>query len=384
MVLSDLDQNRWSLGLTRVRNALDLLGHPERSYQHVLVAGTNGKGSTCVYLERLLTCGGLKVGTTISPHVSVFEERFRIHGCSARPYELEEIRKKAEHSISHLELTYFEWCVILAVMLFAEYSVDVGIFEVGLGGRYDACNALDPAFSLITEIARDHTEYLGTTITQIAREKVEISRPGRPVVTTNTGEGLDVIRDHCRRIGAPLIEITQPYQGPTGMNGSQQGLNAALALEASALLGVSLDIDEVTSALNCAFLPGRLEYIGEHLILDVAHNPSSMLVLVHHLETKGFSGVGVVGILADKEYETLARMLKQVCSHLFIAPVPSVRSWGDAEMEKVISLGEATRCTSISDAFSRAAETGKDIVVTGSFYTVCEVRQCIVCHACAF
>ncbi|MDT8272559.1 MAG: Mur ligase family protein, partial [Desulfomonilia bacterium] len=283
-----------------------------------------------------------------------------------------------------LGLTYFEWCVVLAVVLFAEAKVDIGIFEVGLGGRYDAANTLDPELSLITDISRDHTQYLGTTIEQISREKVEISRSGRPLITTASGEALRVIRDHCHRIGAHLTEIVRPYEGPTGMKGSQQGRNAALALKAMELLDVRLPGDDIVSALNSAFLPGRLEYIGDHIVLDVAHNPSSMVVLVQHLEAKGFSGVGVVGILADKEYEILATLLKQACSHLYIAQVASERSWGSREMEKIRDMGGVTRCESIPDAFFRALTTGKDIVVTGSFLTIGALRHCIICHACIF
>ncbi len=111
------------------------------------MAGTNGKGSTCVYLERILTQAGLKVGTTLSPHVNRFTERFRIRGAEADAAELADMRRELEPMLSGLELTYFEWCVILAVVLFQRRQVDVGIFEVGLGGRYDASNVLDPCIS---------------------------------------------------------------------------------------------------------------------------------------------------------------------------------------------------------------------------------------------
>src|SRR5208337_4020824 len=139
--------------------------HPEHSYPHVLVAGTNGKGSTCSYLERILMSTGRSVGTTMSPHVSRFTERFRINGIETNTSELKRLREGLEPKLSELGLTYFEWCVILAAALFERRKVDVGIFEVGLGGRYDASNALNPAVSLITEISIDHTDYLGDTIT---------------------------------------------------------------------------------------------------------------------------------------------------------------------------------------------------------------------------
>src|SRR5208337_4968759 len=114
MVLLGLDQYKWSLGLERVRRALDILDHPERSYPHVLVAGTNGKGSTCIYLERILMSTGRSVGTTLSPHVSRFTERFRINGIETNTSELKRLREGLEPKLNELGLTYFEWCVILA------------------------------------------------------------------------------------------------------------------------------------------------------------------------------------------------------------------------------------------------------------------------------
>jgi dihydrofolate synthase/folylpolyglutamate synthase len=380
MVLRDVDQHRWSLGLDRVKRALDALGHPENSYTHVLVAGTNGKGSTCIYLERILLTAGRSVGTTISPHLSRFSERFRLDGQESCVSELSRIRGEIVPLVDYLGLTYFEWCVVLASILFARRGVDVGIFEVGLGGRYDASNALDPAISLISEISIDHTDYLGRTIKKIAREKAAIARAGRPLITTATGKALDVIRDHACSIGAILHEITEPCKLPTGMAGAQQGLNAALAHQTAGFLGVHLGRDDLAYALRTSFLPGRIEQVGDRIIMDVAHNPSSMLVLIRYLKRCGFAGVGVVGILADKDYFKLVRMLKRVCSHLYIAPVQSPRSWGEEEMRNVEGLGGITLCGNITEAFSLALETGLPLVITGSFYTVGEVREYLICR----
>ena len=380
MVLSDVNQNTWSLGLERVRLALEILGHPEKAYPHVLVAGTNGKGSTCIYLERILLSSGRSVGTTLSPHLSRFSERFRMNGREASPLELSRIRGEIESLVGDVGLTYFEWCVVLAAMLFARHRVDVGIFEVGLGGRFDASNALDPSISMISEISIDHTDYLGSTVVQIALEKAAIGRAGRPLLTTATGRSREVIREHARAIGAVLTEITEPCELPAGMAGSRQAMNAALARQAAALLGVHPGRDDLAYAIRTAFLPGRIEKVGEHIIMDVAHNPSSMLVLVTHLKRFGFQGVGVVGILVDKDFHTLVRMLKKVCSCLYIAPVESPRSWGEEDMKRVESLGGIEVCDSITHAFVEALQTGLPLVITGSFYTVGEVREYLVCH----
>ena len=379
MVLLSVDQHKWSLGLERVRSALDALGHPERSYPHVLIAGTNGKGSTCIYLEKILMSTGRRVGTTMSPHVSRFTERFRINGKEASSHELRRLREELGTIVGELGLTYFEWCVILAAQLFARNKIDVGIFEVGLGGRYDASNALDPAVSIITDISIDHTDYLGNTITAIAGEKVEIARPGRPLVTSATSEALQVIKDHAHSIGAQLHVMKDPGIPAVALAGGPQKGNAALALLCAHLLGAVLEESALNHALMTSFLPGRIEKVGGRIIMDVAHNPSSMLVLVEHLKNYGFDGVAVAGILSDKDYLTIIMTLKEICSHLFIAPVRSPRSWGEPEMRRVEALGNVTVFKSITQAFTEAIQTGLPVVVTGSFYTVGEVRELLIC-----
>jgi dihydrofolate synthase/folylpolyglutamate synthase len=380
MVLSGLNQHRWSLGLERTARALDILQHPERSYRQVLVAGTNGKGSTCVCLERIITRAGLKVGTTLSPHVSRFTERFRIGGVESDAAELARMRHELEPELSGLELTYFEWCVILAVVLFQRKNVDVGIFEVGLGGRYDASNVLDPVISLITSISEDHTDYLGNTVAAIAAEKACIARPGAHLLTSADGEALEVIREHARRVGAVLHEVGAHGGVPEAPSGPHQTLNASLALAAARLLGVSPTETEVRHALRTAFLPGRIEGVGGRVIMDVAHNAASMLVLVEHLKARGFTGAGVAGILADKDYGAMVSALAQVCSRIFVAPVHSPRSWGTDEMSRVQGFGAVTVCGSVTQAFQHALQTGQDVVVTGSFYTVGEVRESLICR----
>lgn len=379
MVFKDIDQHRWSLGLERMQRALGALGHPEKAYPHVLVAGTNGKGSTCIYLEQMLLAAGKTVGVTLSPHVSRFMERFRLNGREARLDEAAMVRAEAEPLVGHIGLTYFEWCVIIAVLLFQRVKADIGIFEVGLGGRYDASNALDPAVSVITGISLDHTDYLGGTIAGIAREKAAIARRGRPLLTTATGRALQVIRSEARAAGADLRVITGSPLIPETLPDDRQRLNASLACEASILLGIEPGAATVGHAVRTAFLPGRIEKIGDRIIMDVAHNPSSMLVLVNHLKKYSFKGVGVVGILADKDYRALVTLLKESCEHLYLAPVQSPRSWGVEQM-KGLEDGKTTICSTITEAFSRALDTGRPLVVTGSFYTVGEVRENLVCR----
>ena len=377
MALSNIDQDRWIPGLERVKKALDILGHPEKSYPHILIGGTNGKGSACIYLERLLLEAGRKTGVTISPHISSYTERFRINGRDSTEREIRDIEQEIAPLINEIGLTYFELTVVLATRLFQKSEVDVGIFEIGLGGRLDAANVLDPCLSIITNISLDHTDYLGSSISDIALEKAAIARSGRPLITS-AEEGLDVIKDYSERIGSQLIIVDEPIRFRTGIDGFYQPLNAALAIRALKELGFELEEDNIKFALGNAWLAGRVEHAGR-VILDVAHNSASMLCLCEYLRKRKFSGIGVLGILKDKDFTTMTKMLSGVCSRINIAPLDSPRSWGKSEIGQVAGMGNVYVFTSLTDAFNDAFKMSEEVIVTGSFYSVGEIRECLIC-----
>jgi dihydrofolate synthase / folylpolyglutamate synthase len=377
MALSNSDQNRWIPGLERVKKALDILGHPEKSYRHILIGGTNGKGSTCIYLERLLIEAGLKPGVTMSPHINNYTERFRLNGRDSTEREIRDTEQEILPLINEIGLTYFEMTVVLAARLFQKSEVDVGIFEIGLGGRLDAANVLDPCLSIITNISLDHTDYLGPSISDIAAEKAAIARSGKPLITS-AKEGLDVIRDYSAQIGSQLIIVDEPAGFKPGIEGLSQLLNAALAIRAFKELGSGLEEDNIKSALGNSWLPGRIEHAGR-VILDVAHNSASMLCLCEYLRKRKFSGIGVLGILKDKDFTAMTKMLSGVCSRINIAPPDSPRSWGKTEMGQVAGIGDVYVFNSLTDAFNDAFKMAEEIIVTGSFYTVSEIRECLIC-----
>jgi dihydrofolate synthase / folylpolyglutamate synthase len=377
MALGNIDQDRWILGLERVKKALDILGHPEKYYRHVLIGGTNGKGSTCVYLERLLIEAGWKTGATISPHISSYTERFRLNGRDSTEREIRDTEQELAPLINEIGLTYFEMTVVLAARLFQKSEVDVGIFEIGLGGRLDAANVLDPCLSVITNISLDHTDYLGSSIPDIAAEKAAIARTGKPLLTS-AEEGIEVIKEYSEKIGARLIIVDEPVRFKPGIEGSYQHLNAALAIRAFRELGFELEEDNIKSTVSNAWLAGRIEQAGR-VILDVAHNNASMLCLCEYLRKMKFSGVGVMGILKDKDFIAMTRMLSGVCSRINIAPLDSPRSWGKAEMEQVSGMGDVYVFTSLTDAFNDAFKMSEEVVVTGSFYSVSEIREYLIC-----
>lgn len=381
MVLKGTDQEEWALGLDRIRCALERLGHPERLYKTVLVAGTNGKGSTCIFLERMLVTSGLSVGTNLSPHVSKYIERFRLNSRCVQDQEIVDLEHEMESLLKDVHLTYFEWCVAIACVLFARHKVDVGIFEIGLGGRLDAANAIEPQVSIITDVSIDHTDYLGNTIDAIAREKAAIARSEIPLVISAENKALHVIKGYACSIGAYLCEVDDPVLYNTGMDGRHQGINAALALKAAEILGVRLSSGELRYAVNTAFLPGRIESVGilpGRVILDVAHNPASMVSLVKYLSKIGFRGIGVLGILKDKDYIKMAGLLRDACTKIYMAPVESKRSWQEHHMSGFIGLDGYYRFNSIRQAFDTALRAGEDIVITGSFYSIAEVRDRVI------
>ncbi len=377
MALNNIDQNRWIPGLERVKKALDILGHPERSYRHVLIGGTNGKGSTCIYLERLLIEAGRKTGVTMSPHISNYTERFRLNGRDSTQKEIEDTEVEIFPLIKEIGLTYFEMTVVLAARLFQKSGVDVGIFEIGLGGRLDAANVLDPCLSIITNISLDHTDYLGSGIPDIAAEKAAIARSGRPLITS-AEEGLDVIKNYSEKIGSELIIVDRPAGFKAGIEGLYQPLNASLAIRAFKELGFELDEESTKSAIGNSWLAGRIEHAGR-VILDVAHNSASMLCLCEYLRERKFAGIGVLGILKDKDFTTMTKMLSGVCSRIYIAPPDSPRSWGKTEMEQVAGMEAVHVFPSLTDAFNEAYNMSEEVVVTGSFYTVSEIRERLIC-----
>jgi len=279
--------------------------------------------------------------------------------------------------INEIGLTYFEMTVVLAAWLFQKSEVDVGIFEIGLGGRLDAANVLDPCLSIITNISLDHTDYLGSSIPDIAAEKAAIARSGRPLITS-AEEGLDVIKDYSEKIGSQLIIVDQPAGFKPGIEGLFQPLNAALAVRAFKELGFRLDVDNIKSALGNSWLAGRIEHAGR-VILDVAHNSASMLCLCEYLRKRKFAGIGVLGILKDKDFTTMTKMLSGVCSRINIAPPDSPRSWGKIEMGQIAGMGDVYVFPSLTDAFNDAFKMSEEVIVTGSFYTVSEIRECLIC-----
>jgi len=301
-------------GLDRTRALLASLGHPERSFRSVLIAGTNGKGSTAAMTAALLHAAGVKTGLYTSPHLVRVTERVRIAERDMSARELDEVLSLlAAVSGAAAPPTYFEALTVAAFELFRRARVAVAVVEVGLGGRLDATNVLEPELSVVTGIGLDHTEILGPTLRDVAREKAGILRRGRPALTTASGEALDVLREEAARTGAALTEVPPSEREPP-LPGAHQRRNLALALAAASAFA---PLDEATIARGLAAVrwPGRLQRVprprGRDRLLDGAPNSDGAAVLARHLDETGLSGrVDLVfGGLADKDLSAMLALL---------------------------------------------------------------------------
>ena len=388
-------------GLERVRALLSRLGDPQQGFRVVLVGGTNGKGSTAATLAAMLGAGGLRVGLFTSPHLTRFTERFVVDG-QELPEEvvaaaLATLRPVAEE----LEVTFFEIVTVLGVLLFAQAGVEMAVMEVGLGGRLDSTNALEPELSVITTVDLDHTEVLGETLGAIAAEKAGILRAGRPAVT-----GVDMTllpalleRDadvwalgwhvglQVRALGWDGSEMTvslprQTLNLRTPLLGEHGARNAALAAVAAFRLGVSPGAIQAGGA--AVSWPGRLEALpwrGGRVLLDGAHNPAGAQALAAALRGLGIDRVPLVfGAAVDKDLQGVTEALRPHASHVILTRAAlSPRAAGPEELATHFPGLPTTLTSSPAGALEVLAGLNEPLaLVCGSLYLIGEVRPLLL------
>ncbi len=320
------------LGLERVRAVLERLGLASPPFPVVTVAGTNGKGSTVAYLEAVLAAAGHRPGAYTSPHLRRYNERIRVAGIEAADDELVRAFERVEAARGDVPLTYFEFGTLAALVHFTEAEVDLALLEVGLGGRLDAVNAVDPALCVVTPIDLDHQAWLGPDREAIGAEKAGILRPGVPVVVSDRDPPASLLA-RARALGAPVdrlgvdfhIDANGRWHGPTGvwdlpplgLPGAHQRDNAAGAVMALGRLRGRFPWDGAALArgLAGARLPGRQERLpgAPEWWLDVGHNPHAARALAAALAADPRPTVAVVGMLADKDS---GAFLAPLLSHL--------------------------------------------------------------------
>lgn len=400
--------------LSRMRALLDRLGAPEAGLRGVLVAGTKGKGSTAAMLAGILGAAGLRVGLTVKPHLVDYRERIQVGGRMITKSDLIRLVEAIEPAVEAGRAdpwgpaTYVEATVAMALLAFRRARVDAAVVEVGIGGRLDATNTTDPAVSVITPISYDHTELLGRTLTEIAREKAGIVRPGRPLVSApQMPEAQTVVEEAARAAGAPLalagreigyhvaassLDGVQArirgrrgeYEVAIPLLGRHQAVNAAVAVGAAeALLGSSLPPAAVRTGVAGVRWPARIELVARrpYTIIDVGHNPASMAALCDTLRELlgGRRLVVAFGMLATKDYHAVTALLAPLAAAVVTTTPDNLHALpaGDlaAEVRRYTPNVEAIDDRQAAVARARELAGPDDVlVVTGSFYFVGEVR----------
>jgi len=386
------------LGLERVQILLQRLNLtlPKTIFH---VAGTNGKGSSVAMLEALLLTTGAKVGCYTSPHLQRYNERIRVDGTEASDAQIVSAFESIEALRESVPLTYFEFGTLAALAVFVAEKVDIAVLEVGLGGRLDAVNAVEPTASLITNISLDHCDWLGDNVEDIAREKAGVMRAQKPVVFA-APEMPQAISEVAKSLRARLFAANRDYRWVAaseewsweGISHSVQNLarlqltgdiqlqNAAgvLTLLESAGFESLLDTDIINAALASVSLAGRMQLIAGRWVLDVAHNPAAASALAAALRTmpQGRAAVTVIGMLDDKDVAAVVEPLNELTDHWIAVTADSPRAIPANELARRISISTDRPCW-IADSFERAIERAEALagandllLVTGSFYTV--------------
>ena len=359
-----------------------MLGHPERQFPAIHIAGTNGKGSTCAFTATELRARGLKVGLYTSPHLVSVRERVEVDGVPIGEEAFAEWTTFLRPHIERLDASFFEATTAIAFADLAARGVDVAVIEVGLGGRLDSTNVITPLVSVVTKIAREHTDYLGTDLASIAREKAGIAKRGVPFVTGEPDPAVrQVIVAEAERRGAHPVILADPRRAPTlplGLQGRHQHANAWVALAALNALRPPFGPvgDEWPDSFEHAYIPGRFDVRGRW-IFDVAHNPDGARVLADTLAEHDppHPRRALVGVLGDKDYLGMIDCLApEVDSFVFTVPdtAPERRRWDLGRLER--ELGRLTVVHAFEPEFERALERVQDdaatVIVTGSFHTV--------------
>ncbi len=402
--------------MERITGLLDMLARPDEAYPIVHIAGTNGKTSTSRMIAAIIGAHGLSTGLFTSPHLDRVEQRFELSGQAMTGEEFAEAMTLLAPVVDMYEertgdlVTYFELTTLLAFTWFADRSLDVGVLETGLGGRWDATNAATSEVAVVTNIALEHTEYLGNTVAAIAAEKLAILDPGADLVTGNLHpDALAVAALRAEEQGGRwfrygvefrLLEMAASSHGWTfdvsGIHAGYQGLdlrlhgrhqaeNFAVAVAAvECLFDRALDEAAVREAAARVTSPGRLEVLAiePFLVTDGAHNPAGMETLVAALEEEypGVAWTLVFGAMADKDVAAMLVALRGRVGTAHTAAADSPRALDAERAAAMITehLGiPATPHPSVAAAVTAARATATHVLITGSLYVVGEARAAL-------
>ena len=395
------------LGLDRITSILAAMGNPERAYEVVHVAGTNGKGSVCAMVESALRAGGRRTGLYTSPHLVEPTERIQVGGAAVAPDEFaasfDRVHRVAEQLIASGVIdahpTYFESVTAMAFDLFRERSVETAVIEVGLGGRLDATNVVLPRLCVITQVDYDHEAWLGSSIEAIAGEKAGILKSGVPaVVARQRPEAQAVIESIAARVGAPLVATgsaegvelhargcrytANGYLVDCPLAGEHQIENSLTALAALQTLG--LPKNAIERGIATAVWPARLERVGQapEIIIDGAHNPAGVRALAAYIR-RFYSDRRVwliYGTMRDKSFGEIGEVLGPVASDVILTAPNSQRSLYPASLAEAFDHPRLTLTANLDEALAAMGAAGPNdvIFITGSLVLAGEARARLV------
>jgi len=368
-------------GLGRIRALLRSIGNPHRAYPSIIVAGTNGKGSTCATLNSIILASGYRTGMYTSPHLVDIRERWLIGG---KPIEetlfedsIETLRRAADHS--GIMPTYFEALTVMAFIAFEQARCEVAVLEVGMGGRLDATNVVRPIAALITPIGFDHTEFLGNTLRKIAREKAGVIHRGAIVLTSNRDRVvLSVIERRAKQFGIDVIVVRGDEADEVPLNGDFQRDNVSLAVRAARELRARLPRitdDSIATGVAHTQWRGRLERVrmsGKDVWVDGAHNLHAARAIEPFVDrTLARPRLLVFGIMTDKDVAGVTSLLFPLFDEIIATdPYPPRSEPPDHLVAIAKRLGiQATAIADVGDACRRALASDKrSILIAGSLY----------------
>lgn len=417
--LGRVDYTRSNYDLDRMRQMLEWFGNPDRQIPvKVHVAGTKGKGSTSILVAALLNAAGKRTGLYTSPHLEDIRERIQVGSELISPNALRDrisaLREYLERPRDGLAPTFFDIFTTIALLEFARQKCDAAVVEVGLGGRLDSTNVIEPSVTAITPVHYDHTDKLGDRLSQIASEKAGILKAGAPaVIGAQADEAAEVIKNRIEELEVPAwwlgrdiriendsvpeqtFDVVTPAGRHNGLRsralGRHQRENAAVALGICDLLAETSDIRlpegceaEVLSSLQ---LPGRIEVFGDGppIVLDGAHNAFSAAVLAETVRAafqyrRLFL---VLGIAADKAVREVVGLLAPLAYQVFATAAPSPRALAPAELARAVRQVTGSRVSEVADPLDALEQARKEagpedlIVIAGSFYLAGELRPAL-------
>lgn len=406
------------VGLENVKNLLKLLNNPQEKLKCIHITGTNGKGSTSAFINSILQELGFKVGLFTSPHLTSLRERISVNNIAISKEEIASLLTKISPKIFQIATEYtfrypifFEVMTVLALLYFYEVRCDFVIMEVGLGGRVDATNVINPLVSVITNVSLEHTDRLGKTLEAIALEKAGIIKKGIPVVTAETEKNvISVLEEICKKNNTCLTEARKKYKWEKvictqnkiivnlkrnsdleleiNMLGEHQIINVITALAAIDFLPLKIEDKKIKEGIKKTFWPGRLEIVNKDplIILDGAHNPAAFRVLIKALKLhfSDYKVIFILGIFKDKDVdEIIQQVLMYPPQEIVICSINSFRALPLSELKKKIIpyFSQVHEETSLVSAITYAKNKVLDkklICITGSLHLVGEARKILV------